>query len=146
VALLCTPSNVCFLGPTRVHIPRHLDRFSRFCTAHGRAFLYVTKGHPFPQNCPFPWGIWTLSNSRFFGSTRVHNPNNISISSAAFAGLTIVTDRQIRPRYIGNNRPCLRSSTAMPPMRPNNNNNNNKWSKNFDERPHHMGFYWENLT
>jgi len=33
---------------------RHLDRFSRFCTAHGRAFVYFTMGRlnsPPPQNC-----------------------------------------------------------------------------------------------
>jgi len=39
---------------------RHLDRFSRFCTDDHRVFLYFTMGRPFPpQNCPFPWGIWT---------------------------------------------------------------------------------------
>jgi len=40
-----------------------------------------------PQNCPFAWEISTLSNT-------VHNPNGITIASAVFAGLTIVTDRQ----------------------------------------------------
>jgi len=34
-----------------------------------------------------------LSNTWFLGSTEVHNSNDISISSAIFAGLTIVTDR-----------------------------------------------------
>ena len=54
------PIYKCFLGPTRVHIPKwHLNRFSRFCTAHGRQSLYLTMGHPFPpQNCPFVRGIW----------------------------------------------------------------------------------------
>ena len=33
------------------------------------------------------------SNIWFLGPTRFHNPNGISINSAAFAGLTIVTDR-----------------------------------------------------
>jgi len=33
-----------------------IDRFSRFCTAHGRKSLYFTIGDPFPQNCPFLWG------------------------------------------------------------------------------------------
>jgi len=33
---------------------QHLDRISRFCTAHG---LYFTMGCPLcPQNCPFAWG------------------------------------------------------------------------------------------
>ena len=35
-----------------------------------------------PQNCPFPWGIWTPSNTWFLGPTRVLNPNGISIGSA----------------------------------------------------------------
>jgi len=39
-------------------------------------------------------GTWTPSNTRFFGPTRVLNSNSISISSALFAGLTSVTDRQ----------------------------------------------------
>jgi len=43
---------------------------------------------------PSHGGIWTPSNTCFLGPTRVHNPNGISISSAIFAGLTSVTDRQ----------------------------------------------------
>jgi len=37
---------------------QHLNRFSRFCTAHGRASIYFTMSHysPPPQNCPFPCG------------------------------------------------------------------------------------------
>jgi len=51
-------------------------------------------GRPFPpQNCPFPWGIRTPSNTWFLGPTHI-NPNGISIGSAIFAGLTTVTDRQ----------------------------------------------------
>ena len=38
---------------------RQIDRFSHFCTAHGRKSLYFTMGAPFPKNCPFPWGICT---------------------------------------------------------------------------------------
>jgi len=51
------------------------------------------------------------SNTGFLGSTRVRIPNGISIGSAVFAGLTVVTDRQTdRPRYsAGNNRPHLRT-------------------------------------
>ena len=53
-------------------------------------------GRPFPlQNCTPSRGRSGLpSNSWFLGPTRVHNPNGISISSAVFVGLTIVTDRQ----------------------------------------------------
>jgi len=35
---------------------RKIDRFSRFCTAHGRKSLYFTMGLPFSQDCPFHWG------------------------------------------------------------------------------------------
>jgi len=47
------------------------------------------------QKCPFPWVIW---NSVVPCATTVHIPNGISISSAIFAGLAVVTDIQtIRP-------------------------------------------------
>jgi len=65
-----------------------IDRFSCFCTAHGRKSLYFTTGVPFPQNCPFSWRIWASSNSRFLGSSRDHNPNGITIDSAVFAQMT----------------------------------------------------------
>jgi len=40
------PPNTCFLGSIRVQIPkRHLDQFSRFCTAHGRVAILYT-GRP----------------------------------------------------------------------------------------------------
>jgi len=57
---------------------RHLDRFSRFCTDDRRVALYFTMGRPFPhQNCPFPWGSGSPSNTWFLGLTRVLNPNVI---------------------------------------------------------------------
>ena len=40
-----------------------IDQLSRFCTAHGRKSLYFTIGARFPQNCPFPWAIWTPFNT-----------------------------------------------------------------------------------
>jgi len=51
-------------------------------------------------------------------TTRVHNPNDISIGSAVFAGLTIVTDRQTDRRTVGyyavcNNRPHLRVRSTV---------------------------------
>jgi len=46
------------------------------------------------QKCPFPRGSGHPSNKWFFGSTRISNPNGISIGSAVFAGLTNVTNRQ----------------------------------------------------
>ena len=72
---------------------QHLDWFIRFLTAHGKRSLYFTIGRPFPpQNCHFAWGYGPPSNVWFLWPTRVHNPNGISIGSAVFTGLTIVTD------------------------------------------------------
>jgi len=39
---------------------QHVDRFSRFAD-DSRVSLDFTMRRPFPpQNCPFPWGNWTL--------------------------------------------------------------------------------------
>jgi len=35
-----------------------------------------------PQNCPYPWGIWTLSNTPFLGPIQADNLSGISIGSA----------------------------------------------------------------
>jgi len=43
---------------------------------------------------PSHGGIWTPSNTWFFWSTQMLNPNGSSIGAAVFAGLTSVTDRQ----------------------------------------------------
>ena len=84
-----SPLNTCFLGPTSPYAKRHLDQFSRFCTAHGRRSLYFTMGHPFsPQNCHHGWDISTPpSNTWFLGPTRLRIPNSISIVIAIFAQL-----------------------------------------------------------
>ena len=72
------PHHAWLLRPTK----QHFDRFSRFCTAHGRVpILY--NGPPFShQNCRLAWG--TPSNTWFLGPTRVHIPNGTSICSAVF--------------------------------------------------------------
>jgi len=50
-------------------------RFSCFCTDDCRVSQYFTMGHPFPPSkLPFPWGIWTPSNTWFPGPTQVLNP------------------------------------------------------------------------
>jgi len=36
----------------RSHPKYHLNRFSCFCTAHGRRSLYLTMGRPFPSKLP----------------------------------------------------------------------------------------------
>jgi len=59
-----TPSDTLFLGPTRVHSPNGVSIDSA-------AFAVFTAERPYtlqwvafsPKNCPFPWGIWTQSNT-----------------------------------------------------------------------------------
>jgi len=109
---LWTPSNTRFLPPIPAHNPNGISIGSA-------VFAQMTVECPYtlqwdaqspPKICPFPWGIWTPSNTWFPGPTQVLNPNRSSIGAAIFAGLTSVTDRQTeRPRYsVGNNRPHLR--------------------------------------
>ena len=73
------PSNTWFLGPTRVHPKRYLDRFSRFCRAAEHGPLSRIR-----QVAP----MCTARHTRFFGPTRVHNQNSISIGSAVFVQFT----------------------------------------------------------
>ena len=48
-----------------------------------------------PSKLPLPMeGSGLHLNTRFLGPTQVHNPNDISIDSAVFARLTVVTDAQ----------------------------------------------------
>jgi len=67
---------------------QQIDGFSRFCTAHDRKSLYFTVSAPFPQNCPFPRGLWTPCKTWLLGPIRAHRPNGISIVSAVFAQMT----------------------------------------------------------
>jgi len=71
-------------------------------------------GPPFPSKLPLPMGMWTSSNTWFLGPTGVLNPNGILISSAIFAGLTTVTDRQTDRQT---DRPCYSVSNRMPQLR-----------------------------
>jgi len=76
-------------------------------------------GRPFPHKIAHSHGgSGPPTNTWFLGPTWVHNSNSISIGSAVFAGLTIVTDRPTdRPRYsVCNNRPHLRSTAMRPNM------------------------------
>jgi len=73
-----------------------IDRFSHFCTAHGRVSSGMS-GHVLSlNNCPFAWGIWASCNTCFLGPTRVHNPNGTSIGSAVFAQFTSECRRTCR--------------------------------------------------
>ena len=66
---------------------RQIDRFSHFCTAHGRVSSDMPGLVLSFNNYPFACGIWVPSNICFLESW-VHNPNGISIGSAASAQMT----------------------------------------------------------
>ena len=115
--------NLCFLWPTRVHNPN--CKSIVFVQMTVECPYTLQWDAPFPKYCPFPWGIWTASNTWFPGPTRVSNRNGISIGSAFFAGITSVTDRPTdhATRSVTTGRIYVRSTA----MRPNDiNNNNNK--------------------
>jgi len=88
---------------------RHIDRFSSFCTAHLRVYLYFTMGRPFPlyiSPCYGGSGPHLISGS--LGPYPSPQPNGILIGSAVFPVLTTATDRPTdrqtdrqtdRPRY-----------------------------------------------
>jgi len=65
-----------------------IDQFRDFCTAHCRVSSGMPRHVLSRNNCPLAWGIWAPSNTCFLGLTRVHNPNGISVGSAAFAHIT----------------------------------------------------------
>jgi len=63
-------------------LKRHLDRFSRFLRAHGRASLYSTMTATLSLKiAPSHAAICTPSNTWFLESTRTNNPNNITSGS-----------------------------------------------------------------
>jgi len=108
---------------------------SRFGYIDHRTCPGLSWPSPFhPQNCRFASGDLDPSSIWFIGSTCVHipNPNAISIGSlgsTAFAGLTVVTDRQTDKQttlFRLYNRPHL--ATAV--MRPNNEMNEKATSYN----------------
>ena len=81
---------------------------------------------PPPSKLPIPMGDLDPHNTWFPGSSRVLNPNGISIGSAVFAALTSVTDRQTdRPtdrstdhasRSVSIGRIYVRSTAMRPKM------------------------------
>jgi len=81
----------------------------RIAAAHGRYSLYLTVGRPSLSKLPLTVGDLDPHLIQWFlEPTPVHIPKAMSIGSAAFAGLTVVTVRQTdRPRYIGNDGPHL---------------------------------------
>jgi len=78
----------------------HLDRFSHFCSAHGRLSsgmhghvlspinfpLRFTRSGLCRKNCALHRAIWTPSNTRFLWPTEVQIANDISIDSAVLHG------------------------------------------------------------
>ena len=106
VATLCYPS--LFSKP-------HVDLVSRLSTAHRIHFLeHVLPQISLPLGRPGPRPDLML----FLAPLRARNSTSISIGSAAFAGLTVVSNRQTdRPHYIDNNRSHLMLCIVM---RPNN--------------------------
>jgi len=59
VALMCTPSNTCFLWPTRVHVPKDISIGSAvFAPLTAECpYIYSTMGRPFPpEQCPLALG------------------------------------------------------------------------------------------
>jgi len=86
-------SNTWFPGPIRAQNPNGVTIGSAAFAQMTAVSLYFTMWRPLhpPQNCPFPCGIWTPSNTWLLAPTRVLN--GISSASAIFAGVTSVTDR-----------------------------------------------------
>jgi len=86
-----------------------MDRFSYFCTAHGKSRYTLQWASLSPKIATSDVGSAPPSNTCFLRLARVLNPNGISISSAVFAGLTLVQcdGRTDRPRYsVGNVLRC----------------------------------------
>ena len=54
---------------------------------------YFTVGQSMAPNCLFLWRIQAQPNTWFLGPTRVHTPNGISIGSAVFVGIKVVSNR-----------------------------------------------------
>jgi len=70
---------------------RQSDRFSRFCTAHGRKSLYFTMGDTSPKIAHSHGGSGLPSNTQFLWPIQAHKPNGISIGSSVFAQMTAVS-------------------------------------------------------
>ena len=90
------PSNTWFLGPTRLRIPNSISIviaiFAQLMAECPYSLQWVAT---FPLKiAPSHGKIWTPLQYVFPSATGIHNPDGISIDSAVFAGLTIVTDRR----------------------------------------------------
>jgi len=87
---------VCFV----VYCTITVNWLTMCCNFQFSLFFLITSGQskltkkPHRRRTRTVQPMWTPSNTRFLWSTRVHNPNGISIGSVLFAGLAIVTERQ----------------------------------------------------
>jgi len=61
--------NLCFFGPPESTTEMANQLFQPFLDSSCRKSLYFTMGDPFPQNCPFSWGIWIPIYSWFLGTS-----------------------------------------------------------------------------
>jgi len=90
-------SNTCFLRPTGVYVVNGISIGSAVFAQFTAECPYrpIYNGLPLsPQNCPFPWVIWSPSNTWFIGAhPRPQSKRHLDRFSH-FAGLTSVTDRQ----------------------------------------------------
>ena len=84
------PSNTWFLGSIRAHKPNGISIGSPVLHRWPQSALILYNGTPIsPWKLPLPMGgSWTPSNTWFPKPTQVLNPNDISIGSAALAGLS----------------------------------------------------------
>jgi len=89
-----TPSNTCFLEPTRVHDTNGISiglavfaqlLFSPYTSQHEPLSTKIARSHR---------GISTPFNTRFLEPIQAHNPHGILIGAAVFAEINTVTDRQ----------------------------------------------------
>jgi len=74
-----SPSNTWFREPSLHPRPKwHLDRFSRFCTAHRRVSLlaYFTMGRPFPSKLFLLMGNWAPSQPSTLWVKKGCHPNH----------------------------------------------------------------------
>jgi len=67
----------------------------RIVAAYGRYSLYFTMSRPFPLKITSSHGdLDPPSNTWFLWLIQIHNPKGISVDSAVFVRIKIVTDRQ----------------------------------------------------
>ena len=87
---------------------RQIDRFSHFAQLT-EACRRACPGHVLSLiTAPSHGGSGPPSNTCFFGSTRVHNPNDIAIGSAVFAQFTSKCRRSCRDMSFPSKLPFLK--------------------------------------